>query len=253
MNSNISLSVTDERRDQSAVNWALLRKIDKGTRFHLHGPTRQEEAELNRASNSMMEASGLHRSSVTAPSTEASFSSPSVSEAIELGDESEDPNLIDHLFAEDCAGLTTDEEEEGEVECRDPIDGDFCLQDDGRVWVWWLARNNFVYSNDGGHNHEVRYIADEHAQQNSPPGGYTYHRDGHDMKVCYDHLDEALAHVRREVEAQYLFERKLWPALRCSGACKAQQEYILSHAFYAHRVILIEEVLKHSRNCCRPG
>jgi hypothetical protein len=168
-------------------------------------------------------------------------------EIIEPGDATEDPTVTD------CACDPEFDEADGEFERHDATKGCFYLRSDGRPWAWFIPTDGGVYSKDGGHHHEVLYEADDDAQQDSPPGGYTYHRDGIDTGAYFDHLDEALTHVRREIEAQYVFEERLWLAFRCSGAVKAQREYVLSHSSYTHRVTLIEEALESRRKVSNPG
>ena len=191
------------------------------------------------------------RSSITISPTEASACSPyipPVHQMIDPGDESESPVTIDRAFIEDCALDPEFDEEDGETVRPHNFDSRFCLRGDGLPWVWFIPTDGGVYSKDGGHHHEVRHEVDEYAQQDSPPNGYFYFRDGVHMKTYFDHLDDALLYVRKEVEAQFEFESRFWLAFCCTGPRRKERDYILSHVHYNHRLHLIKEALERHRN-----
>jgi hypothetical protein len=254
MDNNKPFLKTEERSNHYTADWNSLCKIDEGSRFRLHGLPRQEDSENNKVTTRRFQEilSMIRlRSSITVSPTEASACSPyipPVHQMIEPGDQSEDPVNIDRAFFEDCALDPEFDEEDGEIVPRDAIDGRFYLGGDGLPWVWWIADAGRVYTKDGGHHHEVRHEEYEYAQQDSPPGGYFYFRDGVDMKTYFDHLDDALLYVRKEVEAQFDFESRLWLAFCCTGPRRKERDYILSHPHYNHRLHLIKEALERHRN-----
>ena len=254
MSNNGLLLSTKGRNNSHNIDWDSLSKIDEGSRFHLHGLPHHEDSKENKAlARRFQEILSMIRlrSSITISPTEASASSPSIplgQQTIEPGDESEDPVNIDRAFFEDCALDPEFDEEDGEIVPRDAIDGRFYLGGDGLPWVWWIADAGRVYTKDGGHHHELRHEEYEYAQQDSPPDGYFYFRDGVDMKTYFDHLDDALLYVRKEVEAQFDFESRFWLAFCCTGPRRKERDYILSHVHYNHRLHLIKEALERHRN-----
>jgi hypothetical protein len=245
--------------DQNTPDWTGLRKVDEWSRFHLHGLTYQEEEGYCCPNETLCTNNPFANvtTNVTIMVEKAPFSSPaplSPPEEIEPPDKAEDLANIARPWDEEhaCDSIFDQEEAENEpvdatIDGRFYIDGHFNLRSNGLPWVEWEFKGDSAYTNDGGHYHEILPDLEESTFQDPFPQNFSYYRDGISMRTHFQYLEDALVYVRKEIEAQFLFERKLWMAFWCSGPSKTERDYVLSHAHYRNRNVLIREALERRR------
>jgi hypothetical protein len=192
-------------------------------RFHYGYPSAAEiKAGKNRTPEEIL---GIPMPKVKAPPREQRPSLPPASSG---------PQSIEDL-PEDCSG----DDLPPESELEEMYDGKFLMGWNGGPQVVWGFGDGFIYTECGGHRHEITFYSDGIGVTSHLPEGYTYIRDGIDMNLIFGDLARAVMHVQMEVLAQYRFERNFWPWFIRLPA--EDRDLVLSHARYRDRVRLLRE------------
>ncbi|MCW2238228.1 hypothetical protein [Azospirillum canadense] len=117
-------------------------------------------------------------------------------------------------------------------------DPEYYFYSDGSIWVPWALDDRRMCARSKGHRHEIVEEYNKYSHPSFGPDGYLYFRDGEYMGALFSLITDAIEYVEEEINAQVLFDRKLWPTLMGTISAK-DRDRILAEKFYQSRLDLV--------------